>query len=416
MTTRAITLAFAFAIIAACDEGSAPPSRSAAIATPAPVARTDAADLIAKFECSRCHDIPQVAPAPLIKHCVHCHQEIHAGTFAVDALPDATDAPVRAVDASILARWQGRISSLRWAPSLAAADRLRRSWVRDFLLAPHDVRPGLVAEMPRLAITRDEAERLAAHLVPERDGHGIAVNSAITKRGADLYRSLACGRCHRFTGAAADDAALHASGRDHVEPLGGSWALAPDLRHARMRMDPVQIAAWIADPRGAMPRLGIADDDARALATFISTTPLAAPSPAPVIERRPVLARAVTWDEVEAKVFRRVCWHCHAVPDFARGDGGPGNSGGFGFAPRGLDLSSYTGISAGSLDDAGEPRSVFTALPDGTPRIIAHLLARHTEEAGSTVPGIRGMPLGLPPLPLDDIQLVETWISQGRPR
>jgi hypothetical protein len=104
------------------------------------------------------------------------------------------------------------------------------------------------------------------------------------------------------------------------------------------------------------------------------------------------------------------------VPDFARGDGGPGNSGGFGFAPRGLDVSSYSGISAGSFDETGERRSIFAELPDGTPRIIAHLLARHAERAGTIVDGIRGMPLGLPPLPLEEIQLVDTWIAQGRPR
>ncbi len=305
---------------------------------------------------------------------------------------------------------------MRWAPSLAGADRLRRSWVRGFLLEPHDVRPGLVAQMPHLPITPGEADRLAAHLVPDRTEPAIATAPAAVARGQALFRSLACGRCHRFTGSADDDPALHATGRDQVEPLGGSWALAPDLRHARARMEPVQIAAWIVEPRGAMPRLGISTDDAHALAAFIATTPLAPPPAPPRIERRAVLARAVTWDEVEAKVFRNVCWHCHAVPDYARGDGGPGNSGGFGFAPRGLDLSSYTGISAGSLDDVGESRSVFGKLDDGTPRIVAHLLARHTEEAGGSVPGIRGMPLGLPALPLEQIQLVESWISQGRPR
>jgi mono/diheme cytochrome c family protein len=274
--------------------------------------------------------------------------------------------------------------------------------------------------MPRLAITAAEAERLAAYLVPVGDPQNIdpaiAVDAQAVARGDALYRSLACGRCHRFTGAAVDDAVLHASGRDQVEPLGGSWALAPDLRHARARMEPAQLAAWIADPRGAMPRFGIGADDARVLAAFLTSTPLAAPVPPPAIERRPVLSRAVTWDEVETEVFRHVCWHCHAVADYARGDGGPGNSGGFGFAPRGLDLSSYTGISAGSLDDGGEPRSVFATLDDGTPRIVAHLLARHTEEAGGVVSGIRGMPLGLPALSLDKIQLVETWIRQGRPR
>jgi hypothetical protein len=62
-------------------------------------------------------------------------------------------------------------------------------------------------------------------------------------------------------------------------------------------------------------------------------------------------------------------------------------------------------------------RSVFAPVQDGTPRLVAHLWARHTEEAGRPVPGIRGMPLGLPALPPEDIQLVvESWIAQGRPR
>ena len=42
--------------------------------------------------------------------------------------------------------------------------------------------------------------------------------------------------------------------------------------------------------------------------------------------------------------------------------------------------------------------------------------ARHAEEAGRPDPAVRGMPLGLPPIPLEDIQLVESWIAQGRPQ
>lgn len=364
---------------------------------PAPLApRIDATDLIVRHECTRCHAIPNVADAPRDKHCVRCHQQIHDGTF--DAGADA------------LARWRGRITSLRWVPALAHADRLRQDWLREFLLAPHDLRPGLPAEMPRLPLSRADAERLAAHLAPHADG---ALAGGDADRGEQLYRALACGRCHRFTGARTDDAALHAAGRGQSKP--DEWALAPDLRHARDRVRPGALAAWIASPRGAMPDLGVSDADARDLAAFVATTPLAAqPSRAP-IARLPILERTVTWDEVETKVFRNLCWHCHAVPDFARGDGGPGNSGGFGYPPRGLDVSSYAGISSGALDEHGEPRSVFAPLPDGTPRLVARLLARHAEAAGDHGP-LAGMPLGLPPLPPEEIQLVETWIAQGRPR
>ncbi|HEY5924121.1 MAG TPA: hypothetical protein VIV11_20715 [Kofleriaceae bacterium] len=368
---------------------------------PAAAPRVDASELIVKLECNRCHEVAAVAPAPRDKHCVACHQEIHAGTYERG-------------DVETQQRWRTHITSMRFAPSLANADRLRRSWVREFLLAPHDVRPGLVAQMPRLAIVRADAERLAAHLAPDTaDDPPPAMRDV--ERGELLYRGLACGRCHRFTGATVDDAALHVAGRAATQAL-QSWELAPDLRHARVRMTTASLAEWIAAPRGAMPMLGVAPADARALAAFIAGTSLVAPAPRVAPQRLPVLEREVTWDEVEAKVFRKVCWHCHATPELARGDGGPGNSGGFGFSPRGLDLSSYAGISAGSLDDAGERRSVFAKLADGTPRIVAHLYARYVEDAGSVVDGVRGMPLGLPPMSLEAIQLVETWIAQGRPR
>jgi hypothetical protein len=398
LTIRALAVAAWCA--SACSGEPVPAPTTGAVA----VAPVDGTDLIAKFECNRCHDLADVAAAPLEKHCVACHREIHAGTYGRG-------------DRATNARWRSRITSIRFVPSLAHADRLRRSWIRDFLLAPHDVRPGAVAQMPRLALSEAEAARLAAHLAPDAPDapdvgeHAVAGDAA---HGKALYRALACGRCHRFTGAAVDDAGLHAAGRDGVQPL-DAWALAPDLRHARARMTTPSIATWIADPHGAMPSLGIAAHDARALAEFIAGTPLvAAHAEAPA--RLPLLERDVTWDEVEARVFRKVCWHCHAVPELAGGDGGPGNSGGFGFAPRGLDLSSYAGISAGALDDAGDRRSIFAKLPDGTPRVVAHLHARHVEEAGGVVGGVRGMPLGLPALPLEDIQLVETWIAQGRPR
>lgn len=43
------------------------------------------------------------------------------------------------------------------------------------------------------------------------------------------------------------------------------------------------------------------------------------------------------------------------------------------------------------------------------------LLARHDEVGGENGP-VRGMPLGYDPLSLEEIQLVESWIAQGRPR
>jgi hypothetical protein len=44
------------------------------------------------------------------------------------------------------------------------------------------------------------------------------------------------------------------------------------------------------------------------------------------------------------------------------------------------------------------------------------MLARWAEVAGQPNPKIRGMPLGLPPMSMEDIQLVASWVAQGRPR
>ena len=384
--------ALVLCVLVACSER---PSTSASTST-STKPRVDASDLFAKFECTRCHDVPGVAEAPRDKHCVRCHQQIFDDKF--EAAPEH------------LARWKSRITSLRWAPDLAAADRLRRDYLTDFLMRPHDVRPGLPAEMPRLPLARGDAERIAEALSPDE---AAPFTFGDFDRGAELFRGLACARCHRFTGAIGDDAALHAAGRGQTKP--NEWALAPDLRYTRDRMRPEQIAAWIVKPRGTMPDQHVTPAAAADLVKFIMHSKLAPLTQAKPLARLPVLDRPVLWAEVEAKVFRNLCWHCHAVPDYARGDGGPGNSGGFGYAPRGLDVSSYAGISSGSLDDAGERRSIFAPMPDGTPRVIAHLIARRAEEQGVFTP-IVGMPLGLPSLPLEEIQLVESWIQQGRPQ
>ena len=60
--------------------------------------------------------------------------------------------------------------------------------------------------------------------------------------------------------------------------------------------------------------------------------------------------------------------------------------------------------------------SVFAPTKDGTPRLVAALIARQKEEAGQIDPEVRGMPLGLPALTAEQVQIVESWIAQGRPQ
>src|SRR5262249_7823390 len=122
--------------------------------------------------------------------------------------------------------------------------------------------------------------------------------------------------------------------------------LAPDLRFSRDRMSFATLALWIKNPKGLksdalMPETPLTDDELHKIASFVAAAPLAPEEPAKVQARLAVLARRVAYEEVKERVFNKICWHCHSDADYAIGDGGPGNTGGFGFAPRGLNLAAY---------------------------------------------------------------------------
>lgn len=365
--------------------------------------------LLARHQCRRCHEGTGLPAPPLAEACVGCHRRITGGTFEARR--------------ELLVRWNRNLVSLRQAPSLAGVGaRLRRDWVRAFLLAPSDARPALAATMPRLGLTPNEADTLARALVPDDDHDGVSPAGDVA-RGARLYARLRCGTCHAFTGADVEAVArpgLVARGDGERAPP-DPMALAPDLALARARLRPARVAAFIREPQvvtqdALMPATPMSAAEAEDLATFVLRAPLRpAPPPRPS-GLLPLLTRPVRFPEVQARVFDRTCRHCHASPDFALGDGGPGNTGGFGFPPRGVDLSSYEGVASGAFDEKGRRRSVFAPRADGTSALVASLRARRDEEAGRADPALRGMPLGLPALSPEDLQLVESWIAQGRPR
>jgi cytochrome c1 len=361
--------------------------------------------LAKSYECSRCHEHEALEEPKLDKACVGCHAQITSGRFPPN-------------EPMTQARWAPAVAPLDVAPSLRGAGRLRRDYLEAFLRSPHDTRPGLVAEMPRLSLTESDAQKLAAFLSPnaqpvEPRAPGDPVH------GLALANEKGCGACHRMTGLPEPIAAAAPPALD-APTLRRATMLAPDLRYVRERMAPSKVRAWLRNPQAeksdsVMPAIALSDGDINDLVAFLLYTPL---KPLPTVEpvaRLPVLARPVPYSEVDTKVFRKICWHCHAEPDYALGDGGPGNSGGLGFAPRRLNLASYEGIAGGYVDDQGARHSVFEKDAEGVPRLVRALLARHEEEAGRVGP-VRGMPLGFPPLGREDIQLVETWIAQGRPR
>jgi cytochrome c2 len=364
--------------------------------------------LVAKFECNRCHALADVEAPALDKDCVRCHQQIHGGTYSASK--------------TTLAKWQKTIVHFRDTPSLVnIGGRLRRGFIEQFLLEPRDIRPHMETSMPRLEISAEEARDVATYLtagaVPAKP---VSLDGASADKGGVVFEAKGCRQCHEYTGA---PRATLPAGTPAVEGTGErrGHSLAPDLRYVRDRMNTAEIMRWLEDPQAinpdtAMPKTPLSPEEIRDLAAYLVQPPLAEKVNKPVPTRLPVLTRKVTYDEVSQRVFRNTCWHCHAEPDYAIGDGGPGNTGGFGFKPRGLNLAEYEGIQAGYVDDKGERRSIFSPMPDGTPRLVYALLARHREEAGQRDATVRGMPMGLPSVTPEDIQLVETWIAQGRPQ
>jgi cytochrome c2 len=396
------------------NAGTATPitTGSAALPSEGPADAAHGKELVLTFQCNRCHDGTGHPQAADNKHCVHCHAKI---------MNDKFEAP-----AASIVRWKPRVKELADAPSLeATGKRLSRTWVTGYLLQPSDLRPHLHQFMPRLAISPTDARDIAAYLVPEPDAPPTPALSAPELAGADLGKgrqlleTKGCGSCHSFTGVAAipSSAPPAMNGKEFER----GHRLAPDLRFARDRMSPTKMVAWLEDPKSIksdtpMPKIALTKTEVRDLAAYVLGVELTPPPAKAKLERLPVLTRKVAFKEVDEKVFHRTCWHCHSEPDYAIGDGGPGNSGGFGFKPRGLNLSDYSGIAAGYVDDKGERASVFAKDTDNVPRIVKALLARHEEENGTEIGPVRGMPLGYEPLALEDIQLVESWVAQGRPR
>lgn len=404
--------------LAACRSDKARHTEGAESVAPSPPIALVAADgnstrgarLTRELECNRCHE-GTGHPAPrLEKNCTGCHSEILRGRL--DADPEE------------LERWQARIEHFVTLPALGPVrDKLRSSWVARFLLEPHDLRPGLDETMPRLQLTPEDARDIASSIAPH-DAVASEKPAGNAEHGRKLLDEKGCGTCHRMSGVPPLRASALPVRLDDAR-LAKAIRLAPDLALSRERLLPGYFERWLArpsavDPAALMPDIPLSKAEARDIAAYVLGVPLAAeagkPAAAQPFQRLPLLARPVRFDEVKERVLRRTCWHCHADPEYAIGDGGPGNTGGFGFPAKGINLADHESVLAGYLTEQGARKSLFDPDASGREnRLVRALLARHAEEAGKPVPGVRGMPLALPALKAEEIQLVESWIAQGRP-
>lgn len=346
-------------------------------------------------DCHLCHVVPDVVPATREQSCADCHQWIRAV---------ATDPGKRAVAMQTFPLWERyekSVATYLQVPDLEAAmARLNPAWVREYLADPHDLRPHLDEGMPRLGLSEAQIEAIGhafagrRRMVPSKP----PPDAANLARGESIFVDKGCAACHTF-------GARHA---DVGSPT------APDLQHARARMLPDLVWAWIKDPKAVaptatMPSFGLTDDEVTAVRDYVLLADVGAKPAAPWGPVPAATTAPVTWAQVEERVFGRICVHCHMDPAQNDGRAGPGNAGGFGWPATGLALESYEQVVAAApkLADALHRR-----------RLEAHrdVIRPGESPADLTRPSKPGMPLGLPPLSDDDHALVLGWIAQGTPR
>lgn len=364
--------------------------------------------LVESLECNRCHAgaALRIGAAPRERSCTGCHAWIKGSES------DPAEYARQSERFPYWERYVRNVESFLAVPDLATSGaRLDAAWIAEYVRDPYAIRPGMHERMLRVPVTGAQAQAIAAFLVSARPARAEAAAIAIApsrdpahvEEGRLLYERLSCGTCHALGGLDRE-----------------AKGTAPDLAHVRERMRADDIAAFVVDPAAfgstTMPAFELAPEEAARLRDYLvfSAVPAATPIAARLVDL-PLLARAVAWEEVRERVFGRVCVHCHMDPAANDGEGGPGNTGGLGFAGKKLDLESWEGIARSNV--------LAAPGPGVEPLLLARLRARQFEHLRelSGAPGeiaqdaAPGMPLALPPLTAEEMQLVRSWVAQGAP-
>ncbi|MBI3077332.1 MAG: c-type cytochrome [Deltaproteobacteria bacterium] len=143
-------------------------------------------------------------------------------------------------------------------------DRVHREWLVGFLRDPGLIRPDFLERMPWFKLSQAEAEALADDILaalrdPRIPAHLFPAQADLARwidRGKALYRERGCHACHE------------------IGQQGGT--IGPSLAEAGTRLRPEWVYIWLKDPQAfitetKMPHPGLSDDQARALAAYVTS-------------------------------------------------------------------------------------------------------------------------------------------------
>jgi predicted CXXCH cytochrome family protein len=396
-------------------------------AAPLSPAASRGREVVRRAQCTRCHDVTDtsgkrgVAAAPRAEHCVSCHNWI------LDTKDDPAAQETARATFPLWDRYLDNIVHFTSLPDLGTLTRrVDPKFVRRYLDAPFDLRPHLDEAMlaPRLsAKQKNEVVAYLTELNAGRVTHAGAGSAPTPERlaaGEAAFATGSCTTCHVF--GSSGPAGLAAQMR-------GVAQHAPNLRFVRERMGREQLVRFIldpqaVDPKARMPRQAVDRARAELLADYLLFADLGEETPRFLARPRiATLTRRVPYEEVRSAVLDRICIHCHMDPDKNAGRGGPGHDGGLTYAGVRLDLETWEGITRG-MEKNGERLSILEpAQPGALPRLLEALLRRYDETAADPYnpPRLKtrgtapGMPMAMPPLTREQLEIVATWLEQGAP-
>ncbi len=260
-----------------------------------------------------------------------------------------------------------------------------------------------------MSLSEDEAAQIAeAFYASKQPSKKIRLGNR--ESGLKLIKERGCLSCHYFSGVLKEGPVSNLSSE--------SVRLAPDLRFATDRMTDEMLSSWLTDPQkvsksSLMPKPQLLTAEIEDIIAALHSTQRHLEQLPSFDRTLKVVSEKITFEQINSRIFDRVCRHCHANEAKTGGPAGAGNTGGFGYLARGLDLSGERGLRRGVfIRGTKQYRSVIAPGEDGLPLIVKVLIARHDEMAGRSDNQIIGMPLGLSPIAREDIELLYNWCIQ----